>query len=313
MPVPDFGLGALQSPPDPRDYPIDQLYAAAGIERPVAAPLAYVIPGLIPPVLNQGSEPQCVAFSTETMKAYEDRIDQGRFFPFDEDRFFRAIGGGPNGAYLRDAFDRMLSVGYPLDGGVDAAKHRIKAYYAVRPIKEEIQGAIMAFGPVTLAMAWYWSWFSTTSRGVLRAPSSAAGGHAITAIGWDARGLRLRNSWGANWGINGDCYLPWAYLNQAWEAWKAVDVIDTMPSPLVLKYGGYVGWLGNWKVMFNNSRFRSSPHIKAGNIVRTVDAGFVFKNAQTTSTGTLVNGSRRWLGDATGNRWIHISLVQRMK
>lgn len=310
MPVSDFGLGALQSPPDPRDYPIDQLYAATAIEKPVATPLTYVIPGLIPPVFNQGSTPQCVAYSVQTVKAYQDRIDQGRFFPFDEDRFFRAIGGGPNGAFLRAAFSEMKSVGYPLDGGINAEKHRIKAYYSVPPVKSEIQAAIMAFGPVTLAFPWFSSWFSTTSRGVLRAPTRVVNGHAITALGWDARGLRLRNSWGANWGVNGDCFLPWAYLSRAWEAWKSIDAIEPTPSPVVLRHGGYVGWLGNWEVMFNNSRIRTSPHIRSDNIVRTVDTGHVFRNAQTTSTGTLVNGSRRWLGDATGNRWIHVSLVQ---
>ena len=44
-------------------------------------------------------------------------------------------------------------------------------------------------------------------------PDRIVGGHAIIARGWnDARGLKLQNSWGAKWGRNGTCWLPYAYL-----------------------------------------------------------------------------------------------------
>jgi len=55
-----------------------------------------------------------------------------------------------------------------------------------------------------------------------------AGGHAILVIGWESRGFILRNSWGADWGLNGNCILPWAYVGfpRAYEAWKTVDAIE---------------------------------------------------------------------------------------
>src|SRR5450759_575197 len=159
----DFGLGAQQSPADARDFKIAALYAAAGIEEPVAAPATYVVPGTLVPVLNQGSTPQCVAFSSEFLKAYQDRIDQGAFFPFDEVRFFSAIGGGAGGAVVRTAFGQMLHVGYPLDGGVSAGQHKIASYYAVPVDQASLQAALMAFGPLVIATPWYHSWFSPTS------------------------------------------------------------------------------------------------------------------------------------------------------
>jgi hypothetical protein len=316
----DFGLGAIQSPPDPRDYSIDALYLAAGEEVPVSFPASYVVPGYIPPVYNQGSTPRCVAFSCEFVKAYQDRIDQGQFFPFDEAKFFIRIGGTSAGAIPRNAFAEMLHAGYPVDVVDQASQHRIASYYLVPVTQSAIQGAIQTFGPIVISLPWYNSDFNPTGTGILRSPSGGlAGGHAIAAYGWDYRGLRLRNSWGASWGVNGDCWLPWSQLSRIWDGWKAVDVIEPKPpTGVVLRYGGFAGYRGNWKIMFSGCHFRNKPYTTA-TIIATVgptsDAldGYVvdgmFRNSQTTDTGSLVSGSRRWLGDATGTKWIHSSLV----
>jgi hypothetical protein len=223
-----YGLGALPSPLDYRDYPLAALYAARGVEPAAAVAPTYVTPGELGPVLNQGNTPQCVAYSSAGLKLYEDRIDQGAWFDFDESKFFSRIGGGPDGAYLRDAMAQLLNVGYPLRAIDDAGAHKVAAYYAVPLSQADIQGAILAFGPLVIALTWDDAWFTPRSDGTLPAPrGTSAGGHAIKAIGWDARGLRLRNSWGSTWGQGGDCYLPWAYLPRVWEAWKAVDQIIT--------------------------------------------------------------------------------------
>jgi len=224
----EFGLGAVQSPPDERDWPISSLFATAGVEAAVTIPASYLIPAPLQPVLNQGNTPMCVAYSTSSLKGYEDRRDQGTFFNFDEPTFFRAIGGGSNGAILRDAYVRMLGTGYPVVSVGQAGSHKIKAFYAVLKTKLDIQQALLAFGPLVLATPWAYSWFHPVN-GVLPAPNSSAGGHAIVVIGWDYRGLRLRNSWGTGWGVGGDCFMPWKYVLSVWEVWKAVDVIETAP------------------------------------------------------------------------------------
>ena len=221
-----FGLGWLPSPPDERDFPLAALYAAAGIEPAAVIPDAYTAPDPLPVVFDQGSTPECVAYSSGAMKVYEELRDSGAFTPA-FDAFFKAIGGGPKGAYTRNAFDRMLKAGYP----PNEALHKIASYYTVPVTRDDIQQAILAFGPVVVGMSWDQAWFSPR-LGVLPAPSGiSAGGHAILAIGWDARGLHLRNSWGPRWGLGGDCFLPWAYLGAVGEAWKAVDAITTPPAP----------------------------------------------------------------------------------
>jgi hypothetical protein len=219
-----YGLGALPDPPDERDYPISALYASEGITASVVLPASYAAPGM-PPVLDQHATPMCVAYSSSAMKAWQDRRDQERFFDFDEPRFFREIGGTAAGAHVRDAMNRMRAVGYPVVGSADPAHHKIAAYYAVPGDLATIKAAIHDLGPIIVSTPWYQSWFRPAA-GVLPRPDTQVGGHAIVAYGWDARGLRLRNSWGGAWGIGGDCWMPKDLVPQINGAWKAVDAIE---------------------------------------------------------------------------------------
>jgi C1A family cysteine protease len=219
-----YGLGALEDPPDERDYPLSALYASEGLLASVVLPAAYVAPGM-PPVLDQGSSPMCVAYSSSAVKAWQDRRDQERFFDFDEPKFFGQIGGTSAGAYVRDAMERMRRYGYPVVASGDAGSHKIAAYYAVPRDLATIKAAIHDLGPVVVSTPWYQSWFRPAA-GVLPRPGTQVGGHAIVAYGWDQRGLRLRNSWGSAWGIGGDCWMPEDVVTRINGAWKAVDAIE---------------------------------------------------------------------------------------
>jgi hypothetical protein len=226
----DYGLGSLHSPADNRDWTIDVLYAAVGAVPPAVAPAAYTCPAPFAPVINQGTTSRCVAFSNSAEQTYFDLRDQG-LIDFDEALFFQRIGGVEGvGAVPRRAFAERLATGYPVVGNAAAAgKHKIAAYYAVPVVQADIQAALMSFGPLVLSVVWYDSWFNPVG-GVLRALDTVAGGHAILCIGWNATGLLLQNSWGATWGLAGHCILPWAYLTEVREAWKAVDVIEPKPA-----------------------------------------------------------------------------------
>ena len=219
-----YGLGALPDAPDERDYPVSALYASEGLSASVVLPASYAAPGM-PPVLDQHATPMCVAYSSSAVKAWQDRRDQERFFDFDEPVFFAAIGGTASGAYVRAAMERMRSTGYPVAGVGDPGGHRIAAYYAVPRDAAAIKAAIYDLGPVVLSAPWYNSWFRPVA-GVLPKPDKVAGGHAIVAYGWDARGLRLRNSWGSDWGVGGDCWMPGSFVPQISGVWKAVDAIE---------------------------------------------------------------------------------------
>ena len=228
-----YGLGAIPSPYDARDFPITQLYALTGA-APELPPANYMVPGEPGPILNQGNSPQCVAYSSAGVKQYEDKLDQGQWFNFNESLFFSRIGGSANGAYIRDALAQLLKVGYPVVSIDDSAQHKIDAYYTVPITLGEVQAALMAFGPLLFGISWPNSWFDPI-KGVLPKPDATAGGHAIKVIGWRTVSgqvqLILANSWGTSYGDAGRCYMPSPYLNRVFEVWKTVDQIIVPPDP----------------------------------------------------------------------------------
>lgn len=226
------GLGWIESPPDDRDWGIADLFALTGADPLATLPASYIAPSPWPPVLNQGSTPQCVAFSLSTVKAWEDLRDQGRF-DFDEGRFFAEIGGTPGGAIIRNGLARMFANGFPVVGAGNETLHRIAVYVSVPVTRADICAAIVAFGPLEIGTPWASSWFRPHADGTLPQFDTIAGGHALVAIGFDARGLRLRNSWGTGWGLSGDAILPWAELTHIREAWKALDRIEVPVKPKV--------------------------------------------------------------------------------
>jgi len=227
-----YGLGGIASPPDPNDWPIDALYAMAGLTPldPATIAASYVVPGKLPPVIDQGTTPECVAYSQSTMKAYEDLKDQGAF-NFDEPLFFREIGGNADGAYVRAGLSRMLKYGYPVVGNSSPADlHRIAAYYSVPVSQAAIQSAVQSFGIVTVLLNWQEEWFHPGVNGVLPPGKNYAGGHEIDVIGWDARGAQLQNTWGTAYGEGGRVWLSWPQLvAHEIEGWKTVDQIVKPP------------------------------------------------------------------------------------
>lgn len=228
------GLGALPDSEDVRDYPMDALYAAEEAE-PLeldALPASYRIPAPLAPILDQGSTPMCVAYSSAWQKNYSDRRDYGNWFDFAEAAFFKAIGGTSQGAEVRWAMQHMVDAGYPVTGAPgSAAQHRITAYYKIEPgiaMHGAIRQALVTFDvPLVLSIAWYRSWFHPKADGTLPAPDVQVGGHAIAVVGYREDGaLLLANSWGTDWGVQGYCWLPAPYLAYARAAWRAVDVVD---------------------------------------------------------------------------------------
>lgn len=217
-----YGLGCLPSPADPRDFLVEALYDQLGAAPPAHIPDTYRVRGRLPAVLDQGSSPMCVAYSSAAMKAWQDHRDQGVWFDFDKVEFFHEIGGTQQGAMIRSAMEQMLKVGYPTRKG-RAERHQIAAYYRVGVERERLQRALLTLGPILLSVEWAHSWFRPGTGGLLPPWDSSAGGHAIMAIGWTVRGLRLRNSWGDAWGRGGNCTLPWEALTHVREGWKSYD------------------------------------------------------------------------------------------
>lgn len=196
-----------------------------------------------PPVTDQGTTPRCVAHSSAYDQNQHDRPELGRFNQMDAALFFTEIGGTADGAYMSNALARRRDVGYPERVSVAAAggypsqdanpntdTHRIASFRAIPLTVDDLKAAFSTPGPdgkthgVLMTVEWAHSWFHPFASGKLPAFDYEAGGHAIWLRGWnDSYGFRIRNSWGTDYGVSGDVFIPYANLTHVWGAWQTVD------------------------------------------------------------------------------------------
>ena len=231
------GLGGKRTP-DVEKAKHGQL---ASVSQPLAGATifpSYYYVASTPPVTDQGSTPQCVAYADAYDQNQHDRPELGRFNQLNHALFFQQIGGDSNGSYLYKALDQRQAVGYPekvsvpaaggypsQDANVDTGTHRIassaEVALSVEALKNALYGrkhGILVIGP------WFHSWFHPFASGKLPAPDYEVGGHCTWWRGWnDTYGFRIRNSWGTDYGLSGDVFLPYAYLPRLWEAWVTTD------------------------------------------------------------------------------------------
>jgi hypothetical protein len=108
--------------------------------------------------------------------------------------------------------DRDLQFGTSVRAGAQAVTEtgRLKSYlwaFSLRPLTEWV----LTNGSVVGGFNWYSS-FEPDAEGIIRITPRArvSGGHAVLIRGVDmVRGLvRITNSWGDEWGVSGDCFIP---------------------------------------------------------------------------------------------------------
>jgi hypothetical protein len=183
-------------------------------------------------VLNQGSTPECEAYTAVTLR----RITQPPVGQdgFDPDDLFRLAGGGADGTTTAAIERVLLSPGASCVVGPDAGERKPVASCQNISNLAALKSAIVAQGGAGLAVEWYESWFSPKS-GVLPAPSGGvAGGHIFRIKGWDDARLYCQNSWGTSWGLGGFFWLPYAYLETPLSAYTQIAVplpVPPVPTP----------------------------------------------------------------------------------
>lgn len=157
------------------------------------------------PVMNQGSTPQCVAYSgqqflvsgTVTNKPYKtpallykecQRLDE---WP----------GESYDGTSVRALFKVLQKAGY------------IESYQWAFDLPSVVNH-VLKTGPVILGTNWYESMLETDSKGFIRIDPIARiiGGHAymVKGVNLGKKALRIINSWGRGWAENGHAWLSFA-------------------------------------------------------------------------------------------------------
>lgn len=110
----------------------------------------------------------------------------------------------------------------------NARKWKLSGYTPLHTgsrIKDEVKAALAKGEPVVIAIDVHDSFFDVTPRQAASytyyptADDPLAGGHGITIVGYNSKGVRIENSWGANWGDHGFINVSWKFLaDEAWEA-----------------------------------------------------------------------------------------------
>jgi C1A family cysteine protease len=100
-----------------------------------------------------------------------------------------------------------------------AATRKIASYFNLKRNLTEWKKWLATRGPILVGLSVDDTFYAATSTsGKLDAfqPSTAAGGHAVSIVGYRADGrFIIRNSWGTGWGDKGFAYATPAYINAA--------------------------------------------------------------------------------------------------
>lgn len=187
-------FGRLYKPdPRSRDFPIRSLFTTKKVR-------SYTWKCGI--VLDQGDRPACVGFSVAheiAARPVAVRGITGRI----------ALNLYELAKEL-DEFDGEDYDGSTVNGGMKAG--RKKGYYGEWRWASNVGDLALAIGyhgPAVLGIGWYEGMMDPDTDGIIYPAGLLQGGHAILCNGYNVKtGLfRLHNSWGKNWGLNGECFI----------------------------------------------------------------------------------------------------------
>jgi C1A family cysteine protease len=246
------GTGALPSPPDSRDYSYAERLLAGDLASLTTPEAEIIVPEyrdmrrLFGPVydqLNLGScTAQAVAGAIEFIQwiTARFRLTPSRLALY----YFARYLMGPeyinqdSGAYVRTAIKGAVNYGAspenlwpyqierfrnePSQEALEAGLLRqALEYFRIQDGSITAMETCIAAGfPFVFGVAVAENFIP--KRGVIPMPEGAwLGGHAMLAVGYSRRSRRIlaRNSWDRDWGIKGYAWIPYEYMEQAWDLW----------------------------------------------------------------------------------------------
>ena len=152
--------------------------------------------------LDQGSEGACTGFATSHEAAARPVIVKGITNDVARQIYYRAR--------QLDEWPGENYEGSSVLGAVKAGtENGWYSEYRWAFSENDLALAVGYRGPAILGINWYEGMGSPDNNGLIKPTGDVLGGHAILCNGYNVkRGLyRLHNSWGRDWGINGDCFI----------------------------------------------------------------------------------------------------------
>jgi C1A family cysteine protease len=226
--------------PDPRDF----LFAAPP-EVLLNLPTKVDLRPQCPPIYDQGQLGSCTAnaiaaaFEFEQGKTNLQDFLPSRLFIYYNERAVEGTTNQDSGARIRDGIKSVVKQGVcpetewpyttnmstvtekpPAPDYTDALQNKVIAYHKVTQNLNQMKGCLASGYPFVFGFTVYDS-FETPQvqkTGIVPMPNpnteQQIGGHAVMAVGYDDAQQRfiVRNSWGGDWGMQGYCTMPYAYL-----------------------------------------------------------------------------------------------------
>jgi len=162
---------------------------------------------------NQGNTPQCVAYSwTHWLAAgpiTQKSSRKGGKFPIDPNYLY-------NEAQKIDAWVGEDYDGTSVRAGAKILKLNgfINSYSWAWDI-DTLISTLLTTGPVVVGTWWYNDMFYPNKKGIIKVNGNKLGGHAylLDGINTDKQLIRIKNSWGREWGHNGFAYISFDDMN----------------------------------------------------------------------------------------------------
>jgi len=228
--------------PDRPDFR-DKLYAAIAKPPRKMPPKVDLSPGCSA-VEDQGQLGSCTANALVgnleflEKKAGRDVTDLSRLFIYYNERAIEGTITEDAGAVIRDGVKSLVKLGvcteklWPYQIAQFAKKpsaacykqavsHEVTSYHRIIGLQQMRQCLAEGY-PFVFGFSVYESFESpaVAKTGELNLPQAGekqVGGHAVCAVGYDdaAKRVLVRNSWGADWGLNGYFTMPYDYISNS--------------------------------------------------------------------------------------------------
>lgn len=169
------------------------------------------------PVLNQGSTPRCVGHAWYALLLATPIADTPERLAIpssisstiwqEAQKVDEWPGEDPDDGTSVRAGGKVLSD--PLNVFTNpSGKVQVKRYIWAFDL-ETVINWILTRGPMVVGFDWMGDMFKPDHNGLVKATGSWEGGHAFLyrGVDMDTRLFRFRNSWGANWGKDGDAFI----------------------------------------------------------------------------------------------------------
>ena len=231
--------GWVRDIPDQRDH----LYAAPPVNLKALPSSVDLRPGC-PPVYDQGQLGSCTGngiaaalqFDRHKQKLTPDFVPS-RLFIYYNERVIEHSVHSDAGAQIRDGIRSVGKTGFcpesmwPYDISKftdqppkkcydEALTDKAVSYQRLVQNINQMKGCLASGFPFVFGFTVYASFESEQVKktGTVPMPQTKEellGGHCVVAVGYDDQQQRflIRNSWGAQWGDNGYCTMPYAYLS----------------------------------------------------------------------------------------------------